>query len=150
MSLCIWHHTGYLYKVLIQKYLNSTLEFLNHELLIIYIRESYSPQSDLHIIFLNQKSIVFKYNLLTFFLNPFILFLHKKSIWMLYHFIEQMENLQIFYYETSELDQVAWQDGSYWFLIPNTLKKNTYINSIQSTTKNMINEKNLQLKRLVI
>lgn len=42
---------------------------------------------------------------------------------MLYHFIEQMEYLQIFYYETSELDQVAWQDGSYWFLIPNTLKK---------------------------
>lgn len=116
----------------------------------IYIRESYSPQSDLHIIFLNQKSIVFKYNLLTFFKNPFILFLHKKSIWMLYHFIEQMEYLQIFYYETSELDQVAWQDGSYWFLIPNTLKKNTYINSIQSTTKNMINEKNLQLKKLVI
>lgn len=150
MSLCIWHHTGYLYKVLIQKYLNSTLEFLNHELLIIYIRESYSPQSDLHIIFLNQKSIVFKYNMLTFFKNPFILFLHKKSIWMLYHFIEQMEYLQIFYYETSELDQVAWQDGSYWFLIPNTLKKNTYINSIQSTTKNMINEKNLQLKKLVI
>lgn len=69
---------------------------------------------------------------------------------MLYYFIEQMENLQIFYYETSELDQVAWQDGSYWFLIPNTLKKNTYINSIQSTTKNMINEKNLQLKKLVI
>lgn len=92
-------------------------------IVIIYIRESYSPQSDLHIIFLNQKSIVFKYNLLTFFKNPFILFLHKKSIWMLYHFIEQMEYLQIFYYETSELDQVAWQDGSYWFLIPNTLKK---------------------------
>lgn len=69
---------------------------------------------------------------------------------MLYHFIEQMEYLQIFYYKTSELDQVAWQDGSYWFLIPNTLKKNTYINSIQSTTKNMINEKNLQLKKLVI
>lgn len=42
---------------------------------------------------------------------------------MLYYFIEQMENLQIFYYETSELDQVAWQDGSYWLLIPNTLKK---------------------------
>lgn len=92
-------------------------------MLIIYIRESYSPQSDLHIIFLNQKSIVFKYNLLTFFKNPFILFLQMKSIWMLYHFIEQMEYLQIFYYETSELDQVAWQDGSYWFLITNTLKK---------------------------
>lgn len=42
---------------------------------------------------------------------------------MLYYFIEQMENLQIFYYETSELDQVAWQDGSYWLLIPNTFKK---------------------------
>lgn len=42
---------------------------------------------------------------------------------MLYYFIERVENLQIFYYETSELDQVAWQDGSYWLLIPNTFKK---------------------------
>lgn len=150
MSLCIWHHTEYLYKspdTEVFKFYIGSFESL---IVIIYIRESYSPQSDLHIIFLNQKSIVFKYNLLTFFKNPFILFLHRNSIWMLYHFIEQMEYLQIFYYETSELDQVAWQDGSYWFLIPNTLKKTTYINSYQSTTKNMINEKNLQLKKFVI
>lgn len=123
MSLCIWHHTEYLYKspdTEVFKFYIGSFESL---IVIIYIRESYSPQSDLHIIFLNQKSVVFKYNLLTFLKNPFILFLHKNSIWMLYHFIEQMENLQIFYYETSELDQVAWQDGSYWFLIPNTLKK---------------------------
>lgn len=126
MSLCIWHHTEYLYKspdTEVFKFYIGSFESL---IVIIYIRESYSPQSDLHIIFLNQKSIVFKYNLLTFFKNPFILFLHKKSIWMLYHFIEQMEYLQIFYYETSELDQVAWQDGSYWFLIPNTLKKHLH------------------------
>lgn len=89
----------------------------------MYILEKATAHRMTYISFINQKSIVFKYNLLTFFKNPFILFLHKKSIWMLNHFIEQMDYLQIFYYETSELDQVAWQDGSYWLLIPNTFKK---------------------------
>lgn len=90
----------------------------------MYILEKATVHRMTYISFFKTKNLLFLNTICWLFLKiHFILFLHKKSIWMLYHFIEQMEYLQIFYYETSELDQVAWQDGSYWFLIPNTLKK---------------------------
>lgn len=61
---------------------------------------------------------MFLNNIICWLFNPFI-FSQEIHMPMIYYVLKQIENLQIFYYNTNGL--VAWQDGSYWLSIPNTI-----------------------------